>query len=1295
MITQRKSWLVATVAMMLLVPVKGLAYEVGDEFRVEIQQTRQKSSTSTETITETALAFICTVTDPANHKVAIWKRYGGTEVNEENILQSGSRAYEITSGFNVYNLPDEVVSPDDGETYTITAVGANAFSGFDYVLSGIPHHVEMLGKYAFYNVNVGDIDFSAMPNLKVIGSQAICLYNGNGHTANFTNAAVEEVYSNFMTFKGDALAFDFAFFPKLKIIHTKALDSWRFEGSELHIPAHVELIEKNVFIGRTNIFDVYFEHTSADAIVWGEKGCHSYHTDHSRDPYTNRWSEDDFSHATYTNIHVCDEILQQCKDNVRNDLFNAWYDASPSCMDPEAAWESGRGFVIKTPVSNGTVDLIYTISDYDKREVFLYRSVNNSFNSKFGELSLSDDQRETNMYHDYVNPHRLEGQNAFINYTGTGLADLTIPETVTGPDGETYKVVCVGNHAFDKCDFINKVTMPQNIRIIGAFAFNESSLNSANFMELANLSKLCEFAFYKTNIGGDIVLPDGVTKLYGYTFAETKVTSFRSNKIKIIGAGKYKHHDFYGCTELTTVTFDDALEIIGFIRWGSSWGGTYSWYFDTFTYCVGEGAFEGCSKLATVNFSKAGNLHQLGHRTFKGTALSGDFVIPEGIRYICDGVFSETGITSVKYPSTLIYDFGSLRNNNNLKSADLSNCPELKAMMYTFYGCENLEKIDIQPAYKQFTYMYDVLDGCKSLSGEFVVPDGLQTIVGISETQFTKIIYPKSATNIGARDNSYLAYVNFSELENLDSIEYFNANKLQGEIMLCDKVRFIGSFEKNPDITKFTVPAAVERIDFHGFRECENLADIYIKRLNPKCINLDIPDDWKYIAMKGPHETKIHVSKHCIDQLKNEEDNGFLKWYKIDPECIVEYDDVTLALGTGFPMTLPLYNEDGEENGETTLVRFTITDLKKQEIAVFPGVYGDNDYYSGRPYYDVASFEADFYRYFGRWNEDTWLHDKNALRAVNYIKGEGILILPEKVKLADGRTYTLTYIGRDAFREYDKHVLQGILMPPTIRKIGDYAFYGCSNLSMVMFDETFDTDDEGIKLAFVPEEKKGARRKLATRSGTKVPQLEYIGKNVFNGVQYPVIDFKEFPNLKTIDDYAFAYCKGYGSTLDLGTTVETIGEGAFEGAELEGTIELPASLKRLGAKAFNKNDKVSRVNFKSVDVIWEGNGELSENFAEGAIVGAAQSIIDQCATGTRKDQFRAYFPNQLVSLGGSSAADLTGDGKVDKDDIDLLRKYVMGDHSVLSATAADVNKDGVVNVADIVALVGLMIAMGK
>ena len=1294
------SWLVAIVAMTLLVPVKGMAYEVGDEFELSFNGTSKQYG-----VVENAITLTFTVTDPANHKVAIWKRNSSSvEVTEDNIIQTslnyvtGKSAIKVNSSFNAYSLPDEVTAPD-GEVYTISAIGSNALQT-GHLVTRLPHNLELVGRMGVKDIY--NIDFSQMPLLRIVGTQGLGLYiwknSYDGHIEDicnivFENAAIEEIYDKFLYWSRNAyrtMELDFSKMPKLKKIHYWAFSPsvWHISSRELHIPAHIEWMETGAFEYTLTypLTDVYFEHTSANSIEWKKTYTDNYYNVSSLD-----------FPLTTTNIHVCDEILQQCKNGTRTDEFASYYRKAPSIIDPEAPWQNGRAFFVTTPIGDGTVDLEYTISDYDKREVWLYHSPKDELYGTFGpekyyntnwgsEFYIGEDDElgSVNYVYNIGSGFRI----AYSNYTVNTPSDLVIPETVTGTDGETYTVVNIGGTAFNGCKFLRNVTLPQTLRTISQGAFYWSSLTTANLGELENLSYIGDRAFYETHLSGDLELPDGVTELLGNTFTRTNITSFKSNKLKVIG---YK--DFFDCPELTTVTLDDDLETIGEASYKNS-----NHILENLEESYGDGSFACCPKLATVNFSDAGNLWYIGGCSFYCTALSGTITIPEGVKVIgrgnigtadlraitkrqeLRGAFGDTNVTKIIYPSSLVYDYGSVINTNtsfdgqkengirySLIEADLSKCKNLKKMEGTFLGCFSLTKVTL-PDFGNLKEMSNVFFDCTSITGELVIPEGVEIAIGNDNCGFSKITYPKSVKEIGACKCQNLTTVNFGELENLNKVLSFKKCNLQGEISLCSKVWSIASdlFNDNPGITKVTYPAVMEYFNGSAFVRCPGVTDVYIKRYDSKAQYLSINDNDYYKVMNNPTGTKLHVSQRIIDECKAGVNNGFLNWYNANPDCLVPYDEASLPTSTSVKMQMPLVNDDGEENGETANLLFTIIDSDKREIGLFT-----KNLYS---YYDEDGYATPNYPEYYIGDED-FLYNSNGKNTgggwcVRDMTGEGFLILPETLDLKDGHTYTLTMIGSRAVQgrynynyvnyqssAYDK--LLGIVIPKTVRRIGDYAFSGNSKLGMVWFD-----DDS---------------------------QLEHIGKYAFNSLNYPVVDFTMLPKLKIIDDGAFNYTEGYGETLNLGTTVEVIGEEAFAYTKLKGTVELPASLKRLGARAFYYNKDVSRVNFNNLkpwDLTWEGSGDKSENFASTTVVGCSQGIIDQCKEGTRQDQFMAYYPNQLISIGSYLVVDLNGDGKTDGKDVIKLLDIISGKEP--TSADADLNNDGKVDIADMILLMKKM-----
>lgn len=59
-----------------------------------------------------------------------------------------------------------------------------------------------------------------------------------------------------------------------------------------------------------------------------------------------------------------------------------------------------------------------------------------------------------------------------IAYSNEYKGDVNIPETVTY-GGMTYSVIKIGTYAFDNCDELTSVTIPNSVKTIDDGAFNE------------------------------------------------------------------------------------------------------------------------------------------------------------------------------------------------------------------------------------------------------------------------------------------------------------------------------------------------------------------------------------------------------------------------------------------------------------------------------------------------------------------------------------------------------------------------------------------------------------------------------------------------------------------------------------------------------------------------------------------------------------------------------------------------------------------------------------------------------
>ncbi len=172
----------------------------------------------------------------------------------------------------------------------------------------------------------------------------------------------------------------------------------------------------------------------------------------------------------------------------------------------------------------------------------------------------------------------------------------------------------------------------------------------------------------------------------------------------------------------------------------------------------------------------------------------------------------------------------------------------------------------------------------------------------------------------------------------------------------------------------------------------------------------------------------------------------------------------------------------------------------------------------------------------------------------------------------------ITTIGDYAFY---KSGFTTLVVPNTVSTINQYAFAECPNLTTVVFSE-------GIKTI-------GLRAFYRCSKLTKVNfpyGLEYIQTGAFDNCSLSASDMIFPDTLKLIGGAAFYYCNfsnvenihipGSVKTIEVnafyfakvqsvtfGYGVETIGSSAFEGCRTT-TLELPASITKLGDKAFGQ-----------------------------------------------------------------------------------------------------------------------------
>lgn len=187
----------------------------------------------------------------------------------------------------------------------------------------------------------------------------------------------------------------------------------------------------------------------------------------------------------------------------------------------------------------------------------------------------------------------------------------------------------------------------------------------------------------------------------------------------------------------------------------------------------------------------------------------------------------------------------------------------------------------------------------------------------------------------------------------------------------------------------------------------------------------------------------------------------------------------------------------------------------------------------------------------------------------------GVVGSVDLAKMAEANHVTITCIDMLAFGD-DNHVTS-VNLPASVQIIDNYAFYLCTSLSEVTYEE-------GSKLASIGESafaEDGALRdfhQLGTnKDGTlHLPEsVNVIGEFAFAGTGFTKVIIPE--GVSRIEKEAFSFCENL-SEIEFSNNVTAIGNGAFKNTKLS-SVKIPDKVTMIGESAFEGISTLRKVIF--------------------------------------------------------------------------------------------------------------------
>ncbi len=794
------------------------------------------------------------------------------------------------------------------------------------------------------------------------------------------------------------------------------------------------------------------------------------------------------------------------------------------------------------------------------------------------------------------------------------------------------------------------------VKVTGCKAQVSGSLTIPSEYDGKTVTQIDMGAFGGSDLLTKVVIPDTVTDIGAYAFENCIALQSIAipDSVKSIGYGAFGH------TGITTATIGSGTESIGIGAFASCENlKEISVSASNKKYTSDNGVLFDKEQKVLISYpaAKTGeyivpvSVEEIADMAFEGAKNLSKATLNYGLKKIGDYAFAYAGIKNITIPSSV----------SQIGEGAFSGCEALSEISWpysvsavenrTFEGCLNLTSVVLPEGVKTISDMAFI--DCIGLK-EIVLPDTLTTIGSSAFRNCKKletVVLPEGLTSIGNN-----AFMHASQLKSAN-FKGVPPTNFGGNVFTGTSIEFvIGYTESN---AKAWAPKGETTWNGYSIVKFDEA-------------NIDIPEDAQFEYMLVGGNAVITGYKGTGGEVTVPATIG-------NNYTVTAIDDYAFAFSKITKITLPdtvtsIGTEAFSYCAQLTSVSFG-TGLSTLGIAIFassPKV-ATLSVASGNSVYQVI---------------DNAIYTKDGLALV--------VCAPASTGKFTVKEGTVN-VAASAFESCEK--IQEIVLPSTVKSIGNYAFFGCSALKQINLGNQINSIGES---AF-----------YMCKSLTEIvlpTGISNIGDNTFTDcTALKNVYLQE--GVKTIGYAAFASCTAL-ETLTIPDGVEKIGESAFNGCSSLKTVFVGATVENIGSYAFRDAKSLTSAVFygeppisfgervfdeaasaftiyypENYKLSWAPNGETTWNgypikVYENAVIPTPTPTSTPTATPTVTPTVTPT-PGEEVTEG-----DVNGDGKVNSRDIAALQKHIV-EIEILTGTAlkaADVSGDGKVNSRDIAAL---------